>query len=80
MGSKTISVDDEAYELLKHAKLADESFSDVVKRTLGGNRARLSELAGILTEGEAKKVKRAIREAREADAAAEERRERRLWG
>lgn len=35
---KTVSFDDEAYELLKGAKLPGESFSDVVKRTIGPRR------------------------------------------
>ncbi|MFW9779799.1 MAG: antitoxin VapB family protein [Candidatus Heimdallarchaeota archaeon] len=32
MGSKTISLDEEAYKRLKREKNANESFSDVVKR------------------------------------------------
>jgi len=32
MGTKTIGLDDEAYERLKAEKRADESFSDTVKR------------------------------------------------
>jgi predicted CopG family antitoxin len=32
MGSKTISLDDEAYQRLKKEKNGNESFSDVVKR------------------------------------------------
>ncbi|MHA2499946.1 MAG: antitoxin VapB family protein, partial [Candidatus Hodarchaeales archaeon] len=32
MGSKTISLDEEAYEQLRNQKRGNESFSDVVKR------------------------------------------------
>lgn len=35
MGKKTISVDAEAYELLRGRKHEAESFSDVVKRLCG---------------------------------------------
>jgi predicted CopG family antitoxin len=35
MGTKTIGLDDEAYELLRSQKREDESFSDTVKRITG---------------------------------------------
>lgn len=43
---KTVSFDDEAYELLKGAKLPGESFSDVVKRKFGGRRDGLAASFG----------------------------------
>ncbi|MFO7836646.1 MAG: antitoxin VapB family protein [Candidatus Thorarchaeota archaeon] len=46
MGSKTISVSDEAYARLKSLKKHGESFSDVINRLT--KRRRLSELAGAL--------------------------------
>lgn len=45
MSTKTISLDEEAYELLRGSKREDESFSDVVKR-LSGERS-WQEVAGI---------------------------------
>ncbi|RRJ28334.1 antitoxin VapB family protein [Halocatena pleomorpha] len=45
MGTKTISLDEEAYELLSGRKQEGESFSDVVKR-LSGERS-WKEVAGI---------------------------------
>ena len=80
MASRTISVDDEAYALLKAAKVGDESFSDVVKRTLSPARPKLTDLAGILTSAEGRKIGRSVRDMRNAEKAAEARRHKRLWG
>lgn len=47
MGTKTISIDDEAYRRLKNKKIGNESFSDVVKRlTLPVRDKSLIEFAG----------------------------------
>lgn len=51
MGTKTVSLDEEAYEHLKARKRDDESFSQVVKR-LAGERS-WQEVAGILADEEA---------------------------
>jgi predicted CopG family antitoxin len=50
MGTKTISLTEEAYERLKAAKKEGESFSDVINRISPG--VRLEEYWGIL-DGEA---------------------------
>lgn len=47
--TKTISLSDEAYELLRRQKLATESFSDTVKR-LARKGGRLSEVIGLHPE------------------------------
>jgi len=43
--AKTIAVSDEVYELLKKAKLPDESFSEVIRRSLERGRT-LSQICG----------------------------------
>jgi predicted CopG family antitoxin len=69
MGSKTISLDDDAYARLSGAKRPGESFSDVVKRMTGPKEHPLLKLRGLLTPKDAEDVRRVIREMREADAA-----------
>lgn len=69
--TKTISLDEEAYERLKHEKEEGESFSDVVKR-LAAERS-WSEIAGILDDDEADDLETAIKAGR---SHSEERRDR----
>jgi len=63
MATKTISLDEEAYERLRAHKREGESFSDVVKR-IAGERS-WKEVAGILSEEEARTLEAAIEEGRE---------------
>jgi len=75
MPTKTVSLDEEAYEQLKARKQEGESFSQVVKR-LAGERS-WSEVAGILSEDEADALADAIeagrsRSAERSDRLAEE--------
>jgi predicted CopG family antitoxin len=63
MATKTISLDEEAYERLRAHKREGESFSDVVKR-IAGERS-WKEVAGILSEEEDKTLEAAIEEGRE---------------
>ena len=62
MATKTISLDEEAYERLASQKREGESFSDVVKR-LAGERSWL-EISGILSEDEANDLESMIEEGR----------------
>lgn len=62
MATKTISLDEEAYERLKARKKEGESFSETVKR-LAGERS-WNEIAGILSEDEAADLEAAIEEGR----------------
>lgn len=47
--TKTISLSDEAYELLKSIKRNDESFSDVIKR-LVGKKGKLTDILDLYPE------------------------------
>ncbi|QSG09017.1 antitoxin VapB family protein [Halapricum desulfuricans] len=62
MATKTISLDEEAYERLKARKMEGESFSETVKR-LAGERS-WNEVAGILSEDEAADLEAAIEDGR----------------
>lgn len=50
MASKTISIRDNVYKLLKAARRGDESFSDVIERLLKKDKADLSEYFGSLKD------------------------------
>lgn len=63
MATKTISLDEEAYERLKSHKKEGESFSNVVKRLAGERSWR--EVTGILSEGDAKTLEDHVEEGRE---------------
>ncbi|MDL5363179.1 antitoxin VapB family protein [Halalkalicoccus sp. NIPERK01] len=63
MATKTISLDEEAYERLKARKREGESFSEVVKR-IAGERS-WAEVAGILSEDEADDLEAIIEDGRE---------------
>ena len=58
MGSKTISVSDEAYARLKARKRPGESFSDTINRLTA--RKHLSELAGVLDDEDIKVIEKAV--------------------
>lgn len=63
MATKTISLDEEAYERLKSHKREGESFSEVVKR-IAGERS-WTEVAGILSDGEAEQLEGLVEDGRE---------------
>jgi predicted CopG family antitoxin len=62
MGTKTISLADDAYERLKAAKRDDESFSDAVRRLAPG--VRIAEYVGVLDEATADDLEAAVAERR----------------
>ena len=59
MGSKTISVSDEAYARLKARKKPGESFSDTINRLTATK--RLSEIAGTLDEEDVRVIEKAVK-------------------
>lgn len=63
MGTKTISLADDAYEKLKAHKREGESFSDVVRRLTGG--VTLSEYHGALEAETADELEEIIASRRE---------------
>lgn len=67
MGTKTISIMDDVYELLVRNKNKDESFSEVIRKEFS-KKGKISESAGILsdlTEKQFEEMEIAIRKARE---------------
>jgi len=59
MTTKTVSLDEEAYRLLKAHKREGESFSDVVKRIV--DEQSWTEVAGVLSESEARELESLVR-------------------
>lgn len=62
MPTRTISITEEAYERLRTRKENKESFTDVINRITG--KRSIMELAGILSEEEADKIKEHIKDMR----------------
>lgn len=70
MGTKSVRLDEEVYELVNAQKRGDESFSDAIERLI--TPPSLRELAGILTEDEAERWLEAIESSRQAQLEAED--------
>ena len=67
MATKTITIMDDAYGLLKSRKLKNESFSDVIRRELNKSKKPLIDFAGawnFLDEDDIMIIKQTIRESR----------------
>ena len=65
MATKTISIMEDVYEILRHRKLGDESFSDVIRRSL--RQPDVMEFAGAwehMPDEEIKKMKTEIQQRR----------------
>ncbi len=62
MGTKTISITDEAYGIMKSRKDARESFSEAIIRLSG--KKRLSSFYGVLSKESANLLEKNIREMR----------------
>ncbi len=62
MGSRNISISDEAYSKLKRLKGRNESFTDVINRLT--NKTSILSLRGILSHDEAESTIKRIRESR----------------
>ena len=66
MGTKNISISEEAYERLAALKKPNESFTEVVNRLT--KKRSILELVGTLTEKEGEEIRRNIKELREASS------------
>ena len=62
MGTKNISISDEAYSRLAAQKKEKESFTDVINRLT--EKRSILELAGILTKSESDKMRENVRKLR----------------
>ena len=71
MATKTISLDEEAYEHLKAHKREGESFSEVVKR-IAGERS-WTEVTGVLSSEDAADLEAVIEDGREGSRRRRER-------
>jgi len=60
--TKTISLSEDAYEMLKNLKKENESFTDLVKRLCSG--VKLKDFHGILEEEAAEEIEKIIRKKR----------------
>ena len=64
MGTKTISILDEAYEALKREKGSNESFSNVILK-LTGRRGRIADSLGKwkMSDKDAKEIEKSLKKA-----------------
>ncbi len=62
MGTKTVSLSDDAYERLAAEKRESESFSDVVRRLTEG--VDLSDFRGVLSDETADKIEEHVAQSR----------------
>lgn len=68
MGTTTVRLDDDVYELVKAHKRDDESFSEAIERLI--EPPSLLELAGMLSDDEADELRESIRRSAERDTEA----------
>jgi predicted CopG family antitoxin len=60
MATKTVRLSEEVYEMLTERKRGDETYSEAIKRLVGGK--PLTELEGIYAEKEVREIENALEE------------------
>lgn len=78
VSSRTISLENSAYELLKAAKRPGESFTDVVRRMLGDREPSFGDFVGLLDKNTADRLYVTFHKSR-AEERKLERRRQRAW-
>jgi predicted CopG family antitoxin len=66
MSTKTITIMDDAYDLLKKSKLPNESFSDVIRREFSSKK-KMSDFFGAWSDFDTNSLKKNIAELRYED-------------
>ena len=66
VATKTLTIMEDAYELLKSAKRENESFSDVIRREFSSKKQDLKKFWGVIDNETANVVKKTIKESRES--------------
>jgi predicted CopG family antitoxin len=70
MATKTLTITDDAYRLLRDKKLENESFSEEIRRLLSKRTTKtLNDFMGILSEGEGEKMLNDLNKIRKQQAA-----------
>ena len=73
MSSRTIAVERSAYERLKAARHAGESFTDVINRLLAGREPRLLDFVGLFDRKAAEEIAASVAMMREEEVQRERR-------
>ena len=75
MVTKTITIMEDAYDLLARNKLQDESFSEEIRRILSKKKTKgLNDFFGILSDEEGESMIKDLKKSREMDLKLEEQR------
>lgn len=68
MVTKTLTIMEDAYKMLKVAKRGEESFSDTIRRLCNGKKKNIMDFCGILSYEEGERMQKELEEFREQDA------------
>lgn len=81
MATKTLTITEDAYNLLKSKKLADESFSEEINRLLSQHQKRpLREFYGILSKEDGDTIMKQYQERKKLELKLQKKRMKELYG